>query len=249
MTTLPLLAAAGLLAGAMNAIAGGGSFVSFPAMVFAGLPSVIANATSTVALLPGTLTSSLAFRRELGGVGGYSLKVLAPLSVAGGLTGAILLLATPPHLFDVVVPWLLLFSTLTFAFGADAGVFLSRFFKVSPRPLPVIQFIVSIYGGYFGGAVGLLMMAVWCLLLESDDLKSMAPARVLLVSAANSAAVVWFIYAGAVRWPEALAMLGGSVVGGYLGARLTSVLPARRVRQFVIVLTVFITLVFFLRTI
>ena len=249
MTTLLLLAAAGLLAGAMNAIAGGGSFISFPAMVFAGLPSVIANASSTVALLPGTIASSLAFRRDLGGIGGYSLKVLAPLSIAGGLTGAILLLATPPHLFDLVVPWLLLLASLTFAFGADAGLFLRRFFKVSARPLPVIQFIVSIYGGYFGGAVGLMMMAAWCLLLASDDLKLMAPARVLLVSAANSAAVAWFIYAGAVRWSEAFAMLGGSVVGGYLGARLTIFLPARRVRQFVIVLTAFITLVFFLRTI
>ena len=89
-----------------------------------------------------------------------------------------------------------------------------------------LQFLISIYGGYFGGAVGLMMMAMWSLLTASADLKAMAPARVLLVSAANGAAVLWFIVAGAVRWPETLAMLGASMVGGYLGARLTQLLPA-----------------------
>ena len=115
--------------------------------------------------------------------------------------------------------------------------------------MPIVQFIITIYGGYFGGAVGLMMMAAWSLLLATDDLKSMGPARVLLVSAANGAAVLWFIGAGAVRWHETLAMLAASVVGGYLGARLTRVLPAPLVRRFVVVLTAFITLVFFLRTI
>ena len=249
MTTLLLLAAAGLLAGSMNAIAGGGSFVTFPAMVLAGLPPVIANASSTVALFPGTLASSFAYRRELTGIGGYRLVVLAPISIAGGLVGAVLLLATPAHLFDVVIPWLLLLAAMTFAFGARAGLMLRRFIRIDSRTLPFIQFVISIYGGYFGGAVGLMMMAAWSLLLASDDLKSMAPARVLLTSAANGAAVVWFIAAGAIRWPEALSMLGASVIGGYVGARLSRLLPPRIVRRFVVVLTAFITLVFFLRTI
>ena len=248
MITLPLLAVAGLLAGAMNAIAGGGSFVTFPAMVFAGLPPVIANASSTVALFPGTLASTFAYRRDLSGIGGFSLAVLAPISIAGGLLGAILLLATPAHLFDLVIPWLLLLATMTFAAGARAGMVLRRFVRIGPRALPLGQFAISIYGGYFGGAVGLMMMAAWSLLQASDDLKSMAPARVLLVSSANGAAVVWFILAGAVRWPEALAMLGASVVGGYLGARLTRILPPPMVRRFVIVLTACITATFFLRT-
>jgi uncharacterized protein len=249
MTTLLLLAAAGLLGGAMNAIAGGGSFVTFPAMVLAGLPPVIANASSTVALFPGTLASSFAYRHDFGGTGPIRLGLLTPISIAGGLTGAILLLATPAHLFDLVTPWLLLLATLTFAFGARAGMAMRRVIRVGPGALPVVQFVIAIYGGYFGGAVGLMMMASWCLLLASDDLKSMAPARVLLVSAANGAAVLWFIGAGAVRWPEALAMLGATVIGGYLGARLTRILPVVAVRRFVIVLTAFITLVFFLRTI
>jgi uncharacterized membrane protein YfcA len=258
MLTLLLLAGVGLLAGAMNAIAGGGSFVTFPAMVFAGLPPVIANASSTVALFPGSLASSFAYRNDFANAGPFRLKLLTPISFAGGLAGAILLLATPEHLFDAVIPWLLLLATLTFAFGARAGLALRRVIRIGPGALPpgalppgalpVVQFVISIYGGYFGGAVGLMMMAAWSLLHASDDLKAMAPARVLLVSAANSAAVLWFILAGAVRWPETLAMLGASVIGGYLGARLTRVLPAEIVRRFVIVLTAIVTLVFFSRT-
>jgi uncharacterized membrane protein YfcA len=248
MTNLPFLAAVGLLAGAMNAIAGGGSFVTFPALVFIGLPPVIANASSTVALFPGTVASCFAYRNDFAGTGPMRLAVLTPISIAGGLAGAMLLLATPAYVFDVVIPWLLLLATLTFAFGARAGIALRRLVRIGPSALPVVQFVIAIYGGYFGGAVGLMMMAAWSLLNASGDLKSMAPARVLLVSAANGAAVLWFVAAGAVRWPETLAMLGASVIGGYLGARLTRVLPQRVVRGFVIVLTAFITLTFFWRT-
>ena len=247
MTTLLLLAAAGLLAGAMNAIAGGGSFVTFPVMVFAGLPPIVANASSTVALFPGTVASTLAYRHGLHGIGGYRLIVLAPLSFVAGIAGAVLLLATPAHLFDAVIPFLLLLASLTFAFGARAGILLRRIIRIRPCALPFIQFVIATYGGYFGGAVGLMMMASWSLLTATDDLKSMAPARVLLTSSANAGAVLCFIVTGAVRWPETLAMLTASVIGGYLGARLTSVLPAEVVRRFVIVLTASVTLAFFLR--
>ena len=213
MQHIVLLAAAGLLAGAMNAIAGGGSFVSFPAMIAAGLPPVLANASSTVALFPGTLASTFAFRHEFGaGRRACGLRAMLPLSVAGGLVGAALLLATPARLFDVVIPFLLLLATLTFAFGVRAGLTLRRFVRVGPGAMLPLQFLIAIYGGYFGGAVGLMMMAIWSLLTASAELKAMAPARVLLVSAANGAAVVWFIVAGAVRWPETLAMLGASMV-------------------------------------
>jgi uncharacterized membrane protein YfcA len=249
MTTLPLLAAAGLVAGAMNAIAGGGSFVTFPVMVFAGLPPIAANASSTVALFPGTIASTFAYRRNLHGVGGYRLIVLAPISFVAGVAGAVLLLATPAHLFDTVIPFLLLLASMTFAFGARAGVLLRRVVRIRPVALPFIQFVIATYGGYFGGAVGLMMMASWSLLTASDDLKSMAPARVLLTSSANGGAVLCFIVTGAVRWRETLAMLAASAIGGYLGARLTSVLPAQVVRRFVIVLTACVTLVFFLRVI
>jgi uncharacterized membrane protein YfcA len=242
-----LLAAAGLLAGAMNAIAGGGSFVSFPAMIAAGLPPVIANASSTVALFPGSIASTFAYRRDFGQITGLRLGVMVPITLAGGALGAALLLATPARLFDAVIPFLLLLATLTFAFGARAGLALRRVVRIGPRALPVPQFVVSIYGGYFGGAVGLMMMASWSLLTANADLKGMAPARVLLVSVANGAAVLWFIVAGAVRWPEALAMLFASVIGGYLGARIGRWLPARVIRGFVVALTAMVTVGFFMR--
>ena len=242
-----LLAAAGLLAGAMNAIAGGGSFVTFPAMVLAGLPPVIANASSTVALFPGTLASTCALRHDFAHVPGLNLRAMLPLSVAGGLAGAVLLLATSAWMFDVVMPFLLPLATLTFGFGARAGLALRRLVRVGPGALIPLQFVISIYGGYFGGAVGPMMMATWSLLSASADLMAMALARVLLVSAADAAAVLWFTAAGAVRWPETLAMLGASIVGGYLGARLTQFLPARVVRGFVVALTGTVTIAFFVR--
>ena len=130
--TLLLLAAAGLLAGAMNAFAGGGSFITFPAMVLAGLPPVIANASSTVALFPGSLASSFAYRNDYAAASPVRLAILTPISIAGGLAGAMLLLATPAHLFDVVIPWLFLLATMTFAFGAHAGMALRRFVRIGP---------------------------------------------------------------------------------------------------------------------
>jgi hypothetical protein len=164
-----LLAVAGLLAGAMNAIAGGGSFISFPAMVAAGLPAVFANASSTVALFPGTLACTWAYRRAFASVTGLNLCLLVPLSLAGGLAGAILLLATPTRLFDAVIPLLLLLATLTFALGTRAGLMLRRAVRIGPTALPAVQFAVSIYGGYFGGAVGLMMMATWSLLRRRPE--------------------------------------------------------------------------------
>ena len=127
---MPILVAAGLLAGAMNAIAGGGSFVTFPILVLLGLPSIAANATSTVALFPGTIASTWAYRDGLTGVAGVSLKVLLPISVAGGLIGALLLLLAPDVTFDAVVPWLLLLATLTFAGGRELGLALARRLRI-----------------------------------------------------------------------------------------------------------------------
>jgi uncharacterized protein len=249
MQDLVPLAGAGLLAGAMNAIAGGGSFVSFPAMVAAGLPSVVANASSTVALFPGTLASTWAYRRKFIQPTTLRLRAMLPISLAGGFLGAVLLLATPARLFDMVIPFLLLLATLTFAFGSRAGLALRRVVRLGPRAVLPLQFVISIYGGYFGGAVGLMMMAMWSLLTANPDLKAMAPVRVLLVSVANGAAIAWFIGTGAVRWPQTLAMLGGSIVGGYAGARLTQWLSPRVVRGLVIALSATVTALFFLRAV
>ena len=242
-----LLIVAGLLAGTMNAVAGGGSFVSFPAMVMAGLPPIAANATSTVALFPGTMASTWAYRDDLRGIAGISLTVLLPISLAGGLIGAVLLLVTPGGVFDVVVPWLLLLATLTFAGGRHLGDWLRRHVRIGRSAFLVIQFVLSIYGGYFGGAIGLMMLAVW-VLITSAELKEMAATRTLLVSATNGSAVLCFAVAGAVRWPEMLAMMVSAIAGGYYGARFARYLPPTVLRWFVVTLSATVTVAFFLRT-
>jgi uncharacterized protein len=242
---LPLVLA-GLLAGTMNAVAGGGSFVSFPVMVLVGLPPINANATSTVALFPGTVASTCAYRDDLRGVAGIGLKMLLPISLVGGVVGAILLLVTPGAAFDLVIPWLLLLATLTFAGGRHLGDRLRRYVHIGRPAFLVIQFILSIYGGYFGGAIGLMMMAVWTL-IDSSELKSMAATRTILVSAANGAAVLCFAVAGAVRWTEMLAMMVSAIAGGYYGARFARHLPPAWLRWFVVVLSGTVTVAFFMR--
>jgi uncharacterized protein len=241
---LLLLAAAGLLAGAMNAIAGGGSFATFPALVFTGLPPVIANTTSTVSLLPGTLASAWAFRDGLRGIGGVPLRWLAPITLAGGLAGGILLLFTPGGTFDAVIPWLLLLATLIFAGGRELIQAIAGKAHIGKVPMLVAQFLVALYGGYFGGAVGLMMMAVWSL-FDPSELASMAPARTLMVSLANAMAVICFLFAGAVRWPELAVMLPAAVVGGYGGAVGARFLPPRLIRVAIVVLCAAVTVYFF----
>lgn len=242
---LPLVLA-GLLSGTMNAVAGGGSFVSFPVMVLVGLPPIAANASSTVALFPASLASTWAYRDNLRGMAGISLKLLLAIGAAGGLTGAVLLLITPGAAFDFVIPWLLLLATLTFAGGRQLGDHLRRYIRVGRRPFLVIQFILSMYGGYFGGAVGLMMMAVWTL-IDAAELHAMAATRSAVVAAANGAAVLCFMATGAVRWPEMFAMMVSAIAGGYYGARFARHLPPQVLRWFVVALSATVTTAFFLR--
>jgi uncharacterized membrane protein YfcA len=241
-----LLALAGLLAGTMNAVAGGGSFVSFPTMVLVGLPPIAANATSTVALFPGTLASTWAYRHDQFGIARLGLRLLLLISLAGGLIGATLLLVTPGGTFDRVIPWLLLLATLTFAGGRGLGEWLRRALRIGRTTLLVSQFIISVYGGYFGGAVGLMMMAVW-MLIDTTDLHAMAATRTLLVSATNGAAVLCFAAAGAVWWPEMLAAMVSAIAGGYYGARVARRLSPLMLRWSVVLLSATVTAVFFLR--
>jgi uncharacterized membrane protein YfcA len=241
-----ILFAAGLLAGAMNAAAGGGSFVTIPAMVFVGLPSVVANTSSTVALLPGTLASAWAWRRDFKSFEGIPLRALVLISLGGGLVGAVLLLVTPQRAFDDILPWLLLAGTLAFAFGRRIGEALRRRVRIGPGVLLGAQVLLSVYAGYFGGGVGIMMMAVWSLLGEVD-IKAMSAGRTLLVSAANAVAVLCFALAGPVRWPETLVMLVAAVIGGYFGAALARRMPAPWLRGFVVAYSTAMTVAFFWR--
>jgi len=242
-----MLAGAGFVAGAMNSIAGGGTFVTLPALTFVGLPPTIANASSTVALFPGTLASSWAYRSDVRPLERVGTAGLLALSLLGGLTGALLLLYTPERLFTHVIPWLLLASTIALAWGPRVGEGLRAVGLHMGRPsLFAAQFALGIYGGYFGGAVGLMMLAVWTV-FTSTDLKSMTPLRVLMVAAANGAAVVCFAVSASVRWRETLVVMAGGIAGGYIGARAGRQLPGPVVRAVVLAITIGTTAVFFIR--
>ena len=246
MNPLLLVFIAGLIAGAMNALAGGGSFVSLPALIAAGVPSVQANASSTVALFPGGAASVLAYRDGLSSVGPASLRTLLIATLLGGAIGGLLLLWTPNRAFDVILPWLLLLACVVLAFGRRTGEWLRKHCQIAPGVVVVIQFGLGIYGGYFGGAVGIMMIAIWGL-LDRRDLKSLNAPRTLMVSAANAVAVLIFIAAGAVKWPQTLAMLVGAIAGGYLGAQIGKRAPVNIVRAGTLLTTALITVVFFVR--
>ncbi len=241
-----LLFGAGLLAGAMNALAGGGSFVTLPALIASGVPSVAANASSTFALYPGGLASAWVYRSGLTPVAGVPLRPAFLATLAGGLLGALLLLWTPGGVFDRVLPWLLLVATLTLAFEPRLGPILRARFRLGAGAVLGVQFLLGIYGGYFGGAVGLMMIAAWSL-LDGADLRALNPARTLMVTGANTVAVLCFILAGVIRWPEALAVALGALGGGYGGAWLGKRLPAPIVRRATLLVATGITLAFFFR--
>jgi uncharacterized protein len=243
---LLLLGGAGLLAGAMNALAGGGSFVTLPALIAAGVPSVAANASSTVALYPGGLASAWVYRQGLSEICGVPVRPMLAVTLAGGLAGSLLLLWTPSSAFDLILPWLLLVATLALAFGPRIAPWLQSRVQIGAGPILVLQFALGVYGGYFGGAVGLMMIAAWSL-LAGADLKQLNPPRTLMVSAANTIAVLCFVVAGAVRWRETVVLAVAAVIGGYLGAHLGRRLDARLVRAATITLSVVMTILFFLR--
>jgi uncharacterized protein len=242
-----VLAGAGFVAGAMNSIAGGGTFVTLPALTFVGLPPTIANASSTVALFPGTLASSFAYRDDVRPLERVGTAGLLTLSLLGGLTGALLLLSTPEHLFTRVIPWLLLAATIALASGPRLGEALRAVgLHMGRLSLFAAQFLLGVYGGYFGGAVGLMMLAVWTVFTRTD-LKSMTPLRVLMVAAANGAAVVCFALSATIRWRETLVVMAGGIAGGYIGARAGRHLPGAVLRVVILAITIATTAVFFVR--
>ncbi len=246
MASYFLLIAAALCAGLMNSVAGGGSFLTFPALVFTGVPSIVANATSTVALFPGALASAWAYRRDFHGLERIPLKPALAVSIAGGVVGAVLLLVTSQRTFDIIIPWLLLGATAVFALGPGLMKKLKRQPWMGTRTLLVFQFLAGIYGGYFGGAVGIIMLAVWSL-AGLRDIHAMNGGRTLLGGVMNAAAVVCFVIAGKIWWLQTSMMLGAAVVGGYTGARVARRVNPRVVRSIIVVVSVAVTAAFFLR--
>lgn len=243
---MALAAAAGLVGGGMNALAGGGTFATMPALFGLGTPANVANATSNLALMPGAWASAWAFRDELRSVGGVSVRVLAAITFAGGLLGSVLLVATPGRAFDVIVPWLLLIAFLAIAFGRRAGDWLRDRVTIGTSTLMIVQAVLGTYGGYFGGGVGIMTTATYGL-LAGESVRSMFAPRTLMLAVANFAAALVFMATGLVRWQLCLPMLVGGLVGGWLGASLGKALPASVVRGWTLLVTAATTIVFFVR--
>ena len=241
-----LLVAAAFGAGLMNSVAGGGSFLSFPALVFIGIPSVTANATNTVALFPGQLASAWAYRHDFPRMEGLKPATIIAFSIAGGVVGALLLIYTPEAAFDALVPWLLLLATVLFAFSKKIVPWLKARFHVGPLALCIVQFLLSVYGGYFGGAVGIMMLALFGL-FGIDHIHSANALKTLLSGLVNSVAVVCFVAAGTVAWGPALIMLLSAVAGGYIGARVARRLSPDLVRKIVISIGAIMSVVFFVK--
>jgi len=226
-----------MAAGAINAVAGGGTLVTFPTLVWLGVPSIAANATNTVSLWPGALGSVWGFRRELQGVDPGLFLLIVP-SIVGGLIGAVLLDLTPTEIFDRLVPFLILFATGLFM----AQEPIQRRFNLagshqSGSPwrswTMLFQFGVAIYGGYFGAGIGILMLAALTL-MGHTDIHRMNGVKNLLATAINGTAAVYFAFNTPVMWHDALVMAVGSIVGGIAGAGLARRIGRANVHRLVI---------------
>ncbi|GAA4001649.1 sulfite exporter TauE/SafE family protein [Sphingomonas humi] len=246
LQTIILAAIAGLVGGAMNALAGGGTFATLPALIALGLPANIANATSNVALLPGAATSAWNFRDELGPVAGIRVRVLAALTFGFGLVGSLLLVLTPSKTFDIIIPWLLLFAFVVIAFGKRAADWLHQRVTIGRPTLLASQALLGVYGGYFGGGVGLITTAIYGLLANIRP-RELFAIRTAMLAVANLAAALVFVGFGMVRWWACLPMLAGSIAGGWIGALLGKRLSAPAVRWWTLLVTGATTVIFFLR--
>jgi uncharacterized membrane protein YfcA len=251
--TLPqaaFLFAAGALGGALNAVAGGGSFVAFPALLFTGVGPVAANATNTLALWVGVTASGGAYRKYLN----ISKRVMIPLiatSIVGGLFGALLLIKTPPNTFLRVLPWLLLAATLLFAFGKHLNGRISAGIShessnAAVTGASIFEFLVAIYGGYFGGGIGIMNLAMLAA-VGMTDMHAMNALKVVLGGVINGVATFTFIATGAIAWREGAVMTVGAVIGGYFAAHYAQRLPQSWIRVFVIVTGSAMTIYFFVR--
>jgi len=248
-----LLFLGAVIAGTLNAVAGGGSFVSFPVMLFTGVPPVPANATNTVALWPGLAASTVAYLKHLSA----PLRLLIPLlatSVVGGWIGALLLIKTPQHTFLHLVPWLLLGGTLLFAFGNKIRTVAGRTASLDDlgqlswlaiTVCSVLELLLAVYGGYFGAGIGFVMLGMLSA-LGMRDIVAMGAIRTLLAAAINAAAVATFIWAGAVLWPPFAVMVVGALTGGWFGAHFAQRADPGKMRLLVIAVGLTMSAYFFI---
>ncbi len=246
LATYGLLFVAAAVGGAINSVAGGGSFVAFPALLFAGVPAVPANATNTIALWPGSVASAVAYRRELGDAR-RELVPLGAASLLGGAAGSVLLLRTSDHTFVLLIPWLLLFATVLFSFGGTVTRKIRGGAQASLGVAIAAQLFIGLYGGYFGGGIGIMMLAVLSL-LGMNDIHRMNSLKAILGALVNGVAVIAFVVAGAVAWAPGSVMIAGGIGGGYAGAAIARRVEPSLVRRLVLGVAWAMTGYFFLRT-
>jgi uncharacterized membrane protein YfcA len=246
-----LLFVIALIAGAQNSVAGGGSFLTVPTLIFTGMLPIQANATNTVALWPGTLASIPPYRDALD-TERRTLLLLSAISVVGGILGALILINTPQNAFLLILPFLLLGATILFAVGGPLTARLQRSGKMRlPHWLvlagvSLAQFVVALYGGFFGGGIGILMLATLSL-MGMRNIHTMNALKVVLAGCVNSVALLTFIFAGIVEWPQALVMMAGAIIGGWGGASLARKVDERYIRVYVIVVGLVMSVVLFAR--
>jgi uncharacterized protein len=245
------LVLAAFAAGAINAVAGGGSLVSFPALIAAGYATKTANVTNTVALWPGYIGGSYGYRGELRRQRRRILALSAP-AILGGLLGSAILLYTPDSAFDALVPFLILFACAVMAFQDQLSAFAQNHRLQSqhedhiPVPLYVATFVLSLYGGYFGAGLGILLFAGLAILLP-DDIQHSNALKGLLSALINAVALLYFVAFGPVRWLPAIVMAVGALAGGYLGVGVARKLGKRWLRIAVISYGVIVAVVLFVR--
>ncbi len=244
-----LVGTASFFAGAMNSVAGGGTFFSFPALLTAGVPPVIANASNAVALWPASLSGAWAYREELARYKRYLIP-MGIVSLLGGVAGGLLLLSIKDATFSQLIPWLLLFATLLFAFSGKISGWLRGPHAGQPRNSRGAlagHAVVSAYGGFFGAGMGILMLASLAI-AGHDDVHEINAIKNLLSAVIYSVSVLTFAIAGAVDWPYTLLMASTAILGGYLGARFARRIPALWLRRFIIVVGFSLSAIYFYKT-
>ncbi len=244
---IALLVGSGFLAGIINSVAGGGTFFTFPALIFAGVPPVAANVTSTIAVWPGAVSSAVAYRKQLQLKRNDMMALMLTSFIGGGL-GAVILLVTPEQTFTALIPWLMLIATLLFAFGDKLRkqvIAVAEINYSSPKSVS-LQMLIALYGGYFGAGIGILMLAMLNL-LGLRDIHQMNALKTVLGSAINGVAVIIFLFSGLVDWRAAAIMVLAAIIGGYVGAHYAQKMPKIWVKKFVILVGFAMTMWFFVK--
>jgi uncharacterized membrane protein YfcA len=244
-----LVAMAAFCAGAMNSVAGGGTFFSFPALLAAGVPPIAANASNSVALWPASLSGAWAYRKELARYKRYLIP-MGIVSLLGGVGGGLLLLATQDATFSRLIPWLLLFATLLFTFSGRISGWLRAPDAGKPQGSATAlagQAVVSVYGGFFGAGMGIMMLASLAM-AGHDDVHEINAIKNLLSAIIYSVTVLTFVTAGAVSWPYTIIMLATATLGGNWGASIARKIPAPWLRRFIIAVGFMLTVFYFYKT-